>query len=215
MQRVKEYSEKDTRIHNRSLTGTNNWNALQKSSLMKRYDMYGSVTDVKRKVFGMQNDGIIEELHSSADLYIEYTDSLISDSYVDTDSRNHLLSGVTEDEKCMSGSESAYVLEKLYRRYNVDDHDTVSTFIQENDFLLDLLSDAIHIVDRCFGEGTRMSLRIVEVPETSCPNKLNVLIQSQHCDVTDAMGHLDELDDVWWLDARSRAKDMMNIDLEF
>lgn len=85
----------------------------------------------------------------------------------------------------------------------------VYNFLRENQFLISLLFEAYFEIMDIFGKDVNLSLKVSKDDEYE---KLYLLINSSHQDAYDL---LDKLDENWWIDVIPRAKNKMNIDLEY
>jgi hypothetical protein len=106
------------------------------------------------------------------------------------------------------------VIEQLAKDYQFKDYTEVRAFLDSNDFLVPLLKEAHHKIKSQFGYDTEIALEVFTDPESDDDQKLFALIFTA-LSANDAIGHLEKLDQEWWLDASTRAKGRLNIDVKY
>ncbi len=89
----------------------------------------------------------------------------------------------------------------------------VTSFLEENPFLIPLLQEARMHIKRYF-PASDVVLEVVTDPEIMGEKDLVAFIVVE-LDVDEACDTLDRLDDEWWLDASDRAQGQFHIALEY
>lgn len=107
-----------------------------------------------------------------------------------------------------------WLLETLGQRYEFEDPLAVNRFLRENPWLIGLLLGARQKIRDYFDPDTRATLRVVVDPEAREDERLFVYIQTG-LPPKEALAHLSDLDDGWWLEALSGARHQMTIDVEY
>ena len=87
-------------------------------------------------------------------------------------------------------------------------------FLVQNEFLIQLLSEAYANIKKVFKKKYRLALKLINNYEYfDCP-ELFIYIKAK-LSPEKAFGLMKELDDKWWLDVSSKAKGKLNIDVKF
>ncbi len=89
----------------------------------------------------------------------------------------------------------------------------VIAWLREYAFLIPLLSEAVSVIEHCFGRDAQVTLEVVADPEDG-DRQLFGLFQIQSS-AERAMAQLDRFDSEWWLQASLRSQHRMNFCLEF
>jgi len=100
----------------------------------------------------------------------------------------------------------------LFSLYEADDWNQVVAFLSANPYLRDLLLKAIPEIERHFGQGTKVSLELLQEPDAPGQTELFALI---HTTLRPEFGLrlLDVFDEEWWLDRISYAQGKLNFSL--
>ena len=97
--------------------------------------------------------------------------------------------------------------------YILREANEVTSFLEENPFLIPLLQEARVHIKRYFPDSD-VVLEVLTDPEIMGEKDLVAFIVVE-MDVDEACDILDRLDDEWWLDASDRAEDLLCIALEY
>jgi hypothetical protein len=99
--------------------------------------------------------------------------------------------------------------------YTLRHPDGVVEFLSRHSSLLELLEEAPRQILRHFGDGmSSLVLEAVKDPEAEDDEELILFIQTA-LPVDQALQKLDRVDDMWWLEAGSRTKGNLGMNLEF
>lgn len=105
-------------------------------------------------------------------------------------------------------------IEQLAKAYQFKDYSEVRAFLNSNAFLIPLLREAHYRIKSQFGFDTEIVLEIFTDPESKDSRKLFALIFTA-LPVDEALERLKRLDQEWWLDTITRAKERLSIDVEY
>jgi hypothetical protein len=105
-------------------------------------------------------------------------------------------------------------IELLAKAYQFKDYAVVRAFLNSNAFLILLLREAHNKIKSHFGFDTEIGLEVFTDPESDDGQKLFALIFTA-LPVDEALERLERLDQEWWLDAITRAKERLNLDVEY
>lgn len=100
------------------------------------------------------------------------------------------------------------------KNYNVSNIDDVKKFVEKHTFLIALLAEIPERVSNFFGSVKGLDLRLISDKEFKDSSELSIRILT-NLKAKDAMDILDKFDEEWWLDNISRAKNRINVSLEF
>lgn len=90
----------------------------------------------------------------------------------------------------------------------------VSEFLHAHPFLVPLLVEAHGRISQYFAPSPEVILEVITDPEAEDDRELFAFIRTA-LPPDEAMRKLDGLDQEWWLEASSRAKCLLNIDVEY
>jgi hypothetical protein len=105
-------------------------------------------------------------------------------------------------------------IQSLFQLYQLRDDKTVTDFIRENPFLLELLFESNQRIKEHFGSDAQVNLELLIDPEAGDYRELFALVLTG-LKPEGALKRLEELDKDWWLEASSLAKGLLNIDVEY
>lgn len=94
------------------------------------------------------------------------------------------------------------------------DYTAVSTFIQQNAFLMGLLFETHRAIGKYFGRHIQIVLEVFSDPEAENDQQLFVLIQTE-LEPEKAIDQLEEFHDGWWLSVLDQAQYKMSVDVEY
>ena len=106
-----------------------------------------------------------------------------------------------------------WFLDRMLDLYAIRGHRQVTTFLEDNPFLLPLLWEAHSQILYYFGPLTQVVLEVIDDPEEGF-QQLVAWIQTD-LEPEDALARLDALDWGWWLDASGDSLGKMSLDLEY
>ena len=99
--------------------------------------------------------------------------------------------------------------------YRFDDQEAVTGFLQQHDFLVDLLVEAREHISMHFGPDTPTALEVFyDLDDEHEEPDLLALIETT-LPPEEASAQLDRLDETWWLDALPRSQFILTITLRF
>ena len=110
-------------------------------------------------------------------------------------------------------SEQERLIERLERLYTFRDYVSVSRFLRENSFLLDLLLEAHEEIRGYFGSRVQVGLEVFTDPEADDSQQLVALIRT-NLPLQEEVDLLDAFYEGWWLDALPKARFKLHIDLK-
>ena len=100
----------------------------------------------------------------------------------------------------------------LHELFDFRDASAISSFLQTNPFLSDVLLGAYYSASKWFGNNTPLALEVFSDPDEGY-DQLFLLIRTQ-LPADDAQQRLDALYDDWWLDVIPTVQHTMAIDIE-
>ena len=105
-------------------------------------------------------------------------------------------------------------IDKLLQWYEFRDDAAVRVYLANNSSLYKLLEEAHERIRKYFGPDARVVLDAIKDSEMDENERLFAFIQTS-LSADDALDHLDELYEQWWLDRLSTVQPKMSIDVEF
>ena len=119
---------------------------------------------------------------------------------------------IVSDQRGITPTERITPLADLYR---FNDREAVTGFLQQHDFLVDLLVEAREHISMHFGPDTPTALEIFyDLDDEHEEPDLLALIETT-LPPEEASAQLDRLDETWWLDALPRSQFILTITLRF
>ena len=119
---------------------------------------------------------------------------------------------IVSDQRGITPTERIAPLADLYR---FNDREAVTGFLQQHDFLVDLLVEAREHISTHFGPDTPTALEIFyDLDDEHEEPDLLALIETT-LPPEEASAQLDRLDETWWLDALPRSQFILTITLRF
>lgn len=119
---------------------------------------------------------------------------------------------IVSDQRGIIPTERIAPLADLYR---FNDREAVTGFLQQHDFLVDLLVEARAHISMHFGPDTPTALEIFyDLDDEHEEPGLLALIETT-LPPEEASAQLDRLDETWWLDALPRSQFILTITLRF
>ena len=119
---------------------------------------------------------------------------------------------IVSDQRGVTPAEHIASLADLYR---FNDREAVTGFLQQHDFLVDLLIEAREHIRTHFGPDTPAALEVFyDLDDEHEEPDLLALIETT-LPAEEASVQLDRLDETWWLDALPRSQYILTITLRF
>ncbi len=109
--------------------------------------------------------------------------------------------------------EQERLIERLERLYTFRDYVSVSRFLRENPFLLDLLLEAHEEIREYFVSRVHVGLEVFTDPEAEDSRQLVALVRT-NLSLQEEVDFLDAFYEGWWLDALPKARYKLHIDLK-
>lgn len=98
--------------------------------------------------------------------------------------------------------------------YRFQDYQDVSDFLRARPYLIQLLSEAYANIRRLFPPSSQLVLEVVRDPEGDSSGRLFLYIQAP-LTVEAAYSLLQRIDDEWWLEAATRSRCQLTIDVDY
>jgi hypothetical protein len=102
------------------------------------------------------------------------------------------------------------ILESLYEISS----NRVASFLIKNDFLVDLLNEAVPKLQECFGDDVSVRLEVFSDPTATNNCELFARVLTK-LSANDALDILDRFDNEWWSNASSRSQGLLSFALRY
>jgi hypothetical protein len=103
--------------------------------------------------------------------------------------------------------------ERVEERYAVSNPEAVRRYLHFNPFLAELLTEADDRIKLLFGNDTQLKLELLQDPESDEEELFIVIVTAMSSE--DAIKLQDRLENEWWLANLGKARQRLNIDIEF
>jgi hypothetical protein len=142
-----------------------------------------------------------------------YTNKLLDNSKFTTNSSTYL--GEIYNELIIENPSLilSILLDKIYKKYIVDNQEEVSDFLYKHQELFLIVLEAEKKIKQYF-LNDKLSLKIITDPEIANWENLIIIIQTK-LDVDQAFDKLKQLDNDWWLDVFYLVGNKLNIHIDF